>query len=66
MMTPGDLAGAFMAHRLLVPLLAASLLAACAAEVRPVPVKVSVGGDYSSQPRGAKFCPPGQAKKGRC
>jgi hypothetical protein len=51
-----------MARRLLVPLLASSLLAACAAEVRPVPVKVSVGGDA----RGAGFCPPGQAKKGRC
>lgn len=54
-----------MARRILIPLLASSLLAACAAEVRPVPVKVSVGGDYPSQARGG-FCPPGQAKKGRC
>lgn len=54
-----------MPRRILVPLLAASLLAACAAEIRPVPVKVSVGGD-PPQARGAGFCPPGQAKKGRC
>ena len=41
------------------------LLASCTATVRPPsvdikPVGVQVGGD------GEGFCPPGQAKKGRC
>lgn len=55
-----------MTRLILIPLLVSSLLASCVAEVRPVPVKVSVGGDYPSPTRGAGFCPPGQAKKGRC
>jgi hypothetical protein len=62
MMARVSLAEAAMSRRLLVCLLASSLLVSCVAEVRPVPVKVSVGGEA----RGAGFCPPGQAKKGRC
>jgi|1185.fasta_scaffold2028221_1 hypothetical protein len=46
-------------------LLACICVAACTAEVRPAkvelhPVKVVIGGE------GSGFCPPGQAKKGRC
>jgi hypothetical protein len=52
-------------RRLAALMLACSWLAACTAEVRPpsvdlrpAPVKVVIGG--------SGFCPPGQAKKGRC
>jgi hypothetical protein len=54
-------------RRLVALVLACSWLAACTAEVRPpsvelspAPVKVVIGGG------GSGFCPPGQAKKGRC
>ena len=55
-------------RRLVALLLACSWLAACTAQVRPpsvewrpAPVKVVIG-----ESGGGKFCPPGQAKKGRC
>jgi hypothetical protein len=51
--------------RLCIVCIVAVGLAACAAEVkpdkvelRPAPVKVTIGG--------GGFCPPGQAKKGNC
>ncbi len=54
-------------RRLVALVLACSWLAACTAEVRPpsvelrpAPVKVVIGEG------GGGFCPPGQAKKGRC
>ena len=54
-------------RRLVALLLACSWLAACTAEIRtpsvglrPAPNKVVIGEG------GGGFCPPGQAKKGRC
>ena len=59
--------GGHRMRRLVALVLACSWLVACTAEVRPpsvdlrpAPVKVVIGES------GGGFCPPGQAKKGRC
>jgi hypothetical protein len=47
----------------------ALLFAGCVAEVRPPSVRVKSpypAIDYDGPSQGGKFCPPGQAKKGRC
>jgi hypothetical protein len=47
--------------------LAVALLAGCTARVKPPEAEI-IGPAVSvdPQPHGGTFCPPGQAKKGRC
>jgi hypothetical protein len=52
--------------KIVLSLLIISMVSACAAEVKGPSVKVGpypVAVDYDN---GGNFCPPGQAKKGRC
>lgn len=53
--------------RLLLIVLCTPLhLAACSAEVKPGKVKVEASPVRVTIDGGDRFCPPGQAKKGRC
>jgi hypothetical protein len=54
-----------MARRLVLLSLACSWSAACAAELRPPSLEVRPLAVEGRAPGGG-FCPPGQAKKGRC
>ncbi len=55
-----------MARRLIFLILACSWLAACAAELRPPSLEVRSLPAAEARATGDGFCPPGQAKKGRC
>ncbi len=63
-----------MFRRLLLPvalMLSTAMLAGCSytpARINPEPLIVidDDRGGYHSRSRGGYFCPPGQAKKGRC
>lgn len=49
-------------------MLAAAMLAGCSytpARIDPEPL-IIIGDDRGGHSRGGYFCPPGQAKKGRC
>lgn len=50
----------------LITLLGTLLLVACTARVKPAVVEVSPPGVLIGTDGGGNFCPPGQAKKGRC
>ena len=54
--------------RTVVVLAVLALLAACTATVRPQPTRIETSGVSVTLGGGAPgtFCPPGQAKKGRC
>ncbi len=54
-----------MARRLIFLILACSWLAACAAELRPPSLDIRPL-PVEARAAGGGFCPPGQAKKGRC
>lgn len=52
--------------RILVAVLALAYLGACTATVEPPKAKIVIPAvSVDTQPNGT-FCPPGQAKKGRC
>ena len=47
--------------------LVVALLGGCVARVKPPEAEIIVPAiSVDPQPQGGKFCPPGQAKKGRC
>jgi hypothetical protein len=54
--------------RSIAALIVVAMLAACTATVRPQPAKIETSGVTVTLGGGGPgaFCPPGQAKKGRC
>ena len=54
-------------RRIIVTALAIALLGGCVARVKPPEAEIIIPAvKLDPQPQGGKFCPPGQAKKGRC
>ena len=52
--------------RIIATILALALLGGCVARVKPPEAEIIIPAvKFDPQPNG-KFCPPGQAKKGRC
>jgi len=52
---------------IMVTVLAVALLGGCVARVKPPEAEIIIPAvSVDPQPRGGGFCPPGQAKKGRC
>lgn len=53
-------------QKLLFVIGAMSLLAACTAELHPQKASINIPGISIDNGNQGNFCPPGQAKKGRC
>jgi len=52
---------------IMATVLAVALLGGCVARVKPPEAEIIIpAGKIETQPQDGRFCPPGQAKKGRC